>query len=208
MGVREWLIPRERKFFDMLKELTEKIQESVALLRRLNEPDIDIELIRLKLKKKEHEADEIVHNIFIELNKSLITPIDKEDISNLSLKLDDIVDHIYAAVNRMCIYEIKKPTEEIRTFSKCLVDATKILNLIFSNFRLNELKEIHLLCIKIHKIENYADNVLNSGLRRLFQFKDPIIIIKLKDVYYSLETATDKCEDVANIVQDVLVKYG
>jgi len=208
MGIREWLIPREKKFFDMLKELTEKIQEGVALLRRLNEPDIDIELIRLKLKKKENEADEIVHTIFIELNKSLITPIDKEDISQLALKLDDIIDHIYAAVNRMSIYEIKKPTEEIKAFSKCLFDATKTLNLIFSNFRSNELKEITLLCIRINKIENYADDVLNNGLRKLFQFKDPIIIIKLKDIYYSLETATDKCEDVANIVQDVLVKYG
>ncbi|MBN1502508.1 DUF47 family protein [Candidatus Woesearchaeota archaeon] len=210
MGLKEWIIPQEKKFFDMFIAQAKKIQEGVLLLQDIMHNNFDdIEEKRAKLKEIEHETDKIVHHIFHELNRSFITPIDKEDISKLASTLDDIIDNIYVAVNRICLYKIDKPSDGMKEFSQCLADAMKEINHIFSFLRnLNNVRKISASCIEVHRIENYADDLQNKILLNLFKEQDPIDIIKLKDIYSSLEFATDKCEHVAIIVHDILVKHG
>ncbi len=148
-----------------------------------------------------------MHNILNELNSTFITPIDREDISDLTSRLDDIIDNTYAAVNRIHLYNIKATTKPMKELSQCLVSMMDQLMLILSKIHDGKnSEEILKGCIEINRLENVADETLNHAMAELFKEKDVMKIIKLKEVYEYLETATDKCEDVANVISDILMK--
>lgn len=209
MGFKEWIIPQEKKFFDMADQQAEKIQEGIVLLQNTLNNFNNLEQKRAEIKRVEHESDKIVHDIFQELNKSFITPIDREDISELTSRLDDIMDYAYAAVNRIYLYNIKEPTPPMKELAQCLANAmNQIINALSKLRHLKNSKEIGSCCIEINRLENQADEILNNAMSQLFKENDPIKIIKLKEVYECLEFATDKCEDVANVINNILVKHG
>jgi len=210
MGIKEWIIPQEKKFFDMLNEQAAKIKEGTAIFNGLVASDLqNIEQKRAALKRIEHEADNIVHNIYYHLNKTFITPIDREDISELTNCLDDIIDITNSAANRIYLYKIEKPSGQMKLLSKTLLDAVEQVASALACIRdMKNAKEIKNTCIEINRLENVADDIMNQALADLFKEEDAVKLIKFKEIYESLEAAIDKCEDVADIISDILVKHG
>jgi uncharacterized protein len=208
MGLTEWIIPQEKKFFDLIDSEVKKIHEGVVLLNSLIENFSNVEEKKNRLKVLENESDAIVHNIFDELNRSFITPIDREDISNLSLILDDIIDESYVAANRIVIYNIKKPTSFMIKQTNALVKASDEIRKISAKLRDMGNDHMHESCKEIHRIEKHADEIMNEALAELFKEKNALEIIKIKDIYEALEAAIDKCEIVADIINNIMIKHG
>lgn len=209
MGIKEWIVPQEKKFFDMLDQQALKIQEGVAALQDLFQDYNGVVQKRQRLKGIENEADDLVHKIFDELNKTFITPIDREDISHLASRLDDIMDSAYAAANRFYLYNIEKPSPEMIEFSNLLVKLMEQIVQAMDKIRNpSDSAEIKKYCVEIHRLENVADEVLNNAFSNLFKGTDAIQVIKHKDIIENLEAATDRCEDVAVIIENIMLKHG
>jgi predicted phosphate transport protein (TIGR00153 family) len=208
MGVLSWLIPQEKHFFDMIEQQSKNVLTGVDAMLDMLEHYTDIDAKREKIKQIENQGDKMVHDVFAELNKTFITPIDREDISKLTSSLDDILDNLEAVSERLVIYEIKKPPlymlDFARTLRKAAFNVDEGINLL-RNFK--EAKQIREFCREIHTQENEGDRLLRKATAELFTKKDPIEIIKMKELYDDMEAAIDRCEDVADVIGDILVKY-
>ena len=208
MGILSWLIPQEKHFFDMIEQQSKNVLEGVDALVNMLEHYNEIEKKREKIKQIENEGDKMVHDIFSELNKTFITPIDREDITKLTSSLDDILDNLEAVSERLIIYEIKKPPQYMLEFAQILQKTTRNVNQginLLRNFK--EAKQIRAFCKEINTLENEGDILLRKATADLFKKKDPIEIIKIKELYDDMEAAIDRCEDVADVIGDILVKY-
>jgi hypothetical protein len=208
MGILSWLIPQEKHFFDMIEQQSKNVLEGVNALVNMLEHYYEIDKKREKIKQIENDGDKMVHDIFSELNKTFITPIDREDICKLTSSLDDILDNLEAVSERLIIYEIKKPPQYMLEFAKILQKTTLNVNEginLLRNFK--EAKQIRAYCKEINTLENEGDILLRKATADLFKKKDPIEIIKIKELYENLEAAIDRCEDVADVIGDILVKY-
>lgn len=200
------LIPREEKFFDFFKEAADNILEGAkALVQMTDEQGGDLQERWKRLEDFEHEGDKITHQIMRKLNRTFITPIDREDIHSLTVALDDVMDLIEAAAARMCLYKIKQPTEEARKLAQLILKSAEEIVKAVSN--LERMDDVMEHCIEINRLENVADDVCREAIAGLFDSgHDPIEVIKWKEIYETMETATDRCEDVANIVESVALK--
>jgi predicted phosphate transport protein (TIGR00153 family) len=208
MGILSWLIPQEKRFFDMIEIQSKNVVEGVDALVNLLEHYNDIEKKRERIKQIENEGDRMVHDIFAELNKTFITPIDREDITKLTSSLDDILDNLEAVSERLIIYEIKKPPKYMLEFAQILQKTARTINEGINLLRnLKEAKKIRGFCRDVNTMENEGDILLRKATAELFTRKDPIEIIKIKELYDDLENAIDRCEDVADVIGDILVKY-
>jgi len=208
MGVLSWLIPQEKHFFDMIEQQSKNVLEGVDALLVMLEDYTDIDTKRKKVKQIENEGDKMVHDIFAELNKTFITPIDREDISKLTSALDDILDNLEAVSERLVIYEIKEPPSYMIDFAKTLRKTAFNVNEgigLLRNFK--EAKQIQAFCREVNTLENEGDTLLRKATAELFNKKDPIEIINTKELYDDMEAAIDRCEDVADVIGDILVKY-
>jgi len=208
MGILSWLIPQEKHFFDMIERQSENVLQGVDALVNMLEHYNEIDKKREKIKQIENEGDKMVHDIFSELNKTFITPIDREDITKLTSSLDDILDNLEAVSERLIIYEIKKPPQYMLEFAQILQKTTRNVNQginLLRNFK--EAKQIRAFCKEINTLENEGDILLRKATADLFKKKDPIEIIKIKELYDDMEAAIDRCEDVADVIGDILVKY-
>jgi predicted phosphate transport protein (TIGR00153 family) len=208
MGVLSWLLPKEKYFFDMIEQQSKNVLQGVDALVIMLEHYNEIEKKRDTIKKIENEGDKMVHDIFSELNKTFITPIDREDITKLTSSLDDILDNLEAVSERLIIYEIKKPPKYMLEFAQILQKATQNVNEgihLLRNFK--DAKQIRGYCREVHTMENEGDILTRRAAAELFTKKDPIEIIKIKELYDDLEAAIDRCEDVADVIGDILVKY-
>lgn len=207
MGLKEWLIPQDKHFFNMLENESNNVLDgSKAFLDMLTNYE-DIKAKQHKIKDIEHQGDDFVHEIFEELNKTFITPIDHEDISALASAFDDVLDYIDGTATRFVLYEIVKPEENMVKLAEVIVKQATELNLALCGLRnIKNPKEIEKRCIEVNRLENVADDLYKSSVAQLFKQKDAIEIMKLKEVYERLEFATDKCEDAANVISDIVVK--
>ena len=208
MGLLSWLIPQEKHFFDMIERQSENVLQGVDALVNMLEHYNEIDKKREKIKQIENEGDKMVHDIFSELNKTFITPIDREDITKLTSSLDDILDNLEAVSERLIIYEIKKPPQYMLEFAQILQKTTRNVNQginLLRNFK--EAKQIRGFCREVNTLENEGDILLRKATAELFKKKDPIEIIKIKELYDDMEAAIDRCEDVADVIGDILVKY-
>jgi len=207
MGLKEWIIPQDKHFFNMLENESQNVLDgSNAFLDLLNKYE-NIKEKQQKIKDIEHQGDDFVHEIFEELNKSFITPIDHEDISALASAFDDVLDYIDGAAARFILYEIKKPEENMIKLAEVLLKQATELNTAISGLRnIKNPKEIEKRCIEVNRLENVADDIYKSSVADLFKRTDAIEIMKLKEIYERLEFATDKCEDAANVISDIVVK--
>jgi len=207
MGLKEWIIPQDKHFFNMLENESQNVLDgSNAFLDMLNKYE-NIKDKQQKIKDIEHQGDDFVHEIFEELNKSFITPIDHEDISALASAFDDVLDYIDGAAARFILYEIKKPEENMIKLAEVLLKQATELNTAISGLRnIKNPKEIEKRCIEVNRLENVADDIYKSSVADLFKRTDAIEIMKLKEIYERLEFATDKCEDAANVISDIVVK--
>lgn len=209
MGFKEWIIPQDRVFFDWLDEAAKNTVAAANALRDLFDNYEALAEKRQVIKDLEHKGDQVTHSIFDHLGRSFITPIDRDDIAGLAKAFDDVCDFIYAAANRLYLYEITKPTVEMRKFAEILQLQTKELAAALSEIRSSKtLKAAIKHSIETNRLENEADRLLNEAVAALFRGTDSIHILKHKEIYEILETATDKCEDVADVLADVVRKQG
>jgi len=205
------LLPKEDKFFRMLEQDLENLRTAAQtfkeLMRHSMASDERAQKIR-KLEELEHRGDELTHKIFHELGATFITPFDREDIHVLTSVLDDILDYINGAATRIHLYKIKKVTVEQEQLASMVADAVEQLHSAIPLLRdLKNVQGIRECLVRVHSIENAADDLFERAIADLFDdCDDPIRLIKLKEVFVSLETATDKCEDAANVIESIIVK--
>lgn len=203
------LIPKEEKFFVMFKNMTKNIISGAVLLKQLaddfsNNP----REIYHQIKDLEHIGDNQTHEIITMLNKSFITPFDREDIYSLTSALDDVLDLIDASAQHLVNYHINEVTPEAKELTfiilKSCQSLEKAVNHLGNKKNYDAIKEC---CVEINSLENEADKVKHGVISKLFgQEKDPIFIMKWKEIYEILELTTDKCEDVANILESLVLK--
>jgi predicted phosphate transport protein (TIGR00153 family) len=208
VGALSWLIPKEKHFFDMIEEQSKNVLEGVDALVDMLEHYENLEQKRQKIKEKENQGDKMVHDIFAELNKTFITPIDREDITKLTSSLDDILDNLEAVSERLVLYKIKKPPKYMLEFAQTLHKTSHSVHESIALLRnLKQAKTIREYCREVNTLENEGDSLLRKAMADLFNGKDPVEIIKFKELYDDMEAAIDRCEDVADVIGDILVKY-
>jgi predicted phosphate transport protein (TIGR00153 family) len=207
MGFKEWIIPQEKHFFDMLEEQADVVVEGAQALMDMVTKFDHIAEKRDKIKDIEHKGDELVHKIANELTKTFVTPIDHEDISKLTSRLDDILDYIEAASHRMWSYEIKSVPPDMVKLTEVLMRSSSEVNHAVKDLRsFKSAQEINKHCIEINRLENMGDDITHVAVAGLFKKYDAVDIIKLKEIFEYLEEATDKCEDAADVIKDVFMK--
>ena len=200
------LIPKDEKFFSMFKDMTTNIVEGAQLLKDMLDNYDDPAAAQRKIKDVEHKGDSKTHEIIKSLNKSFVTPFDREDIYALSSALDDILDLIDASAQRFVMYNVEKPTPEAKELAFLILKSCQTLDKAVGLLG-GRLEPISEYCVEVNALENEADRVCREAISRLFdEEKDPIQLIKWKEIYETLERATDKCEDAANILESVVVK--
>ncbi|MGC9435221.1 MAG: DUF47 domain-containing protein [Methanomicrobiales archaeon] len=209
MGIKEWVIPQERVFFDFLERLAETVVEGADLLVEFLKDYSDAREKSVEMKAIEHRGDEVTHEIYEHLNRTFITPIEPEEISRLATALDDILDTIDGVTHQMDVYGIQETDEHMVELAKLIQLCVYEVHGAVRGIRtLKKPAEVEERCIEINRLENLADDVLGHAIRDLFQGDDPIEIIKLKDIYENLEVATDKCEDAADALSDIAIRHS
>lgn len=204
--------PKENKFFLLLKEMAAIIDQAADLIVESIQQTEHQEFVEFyrRIKEKERKGDEIQNKIFNELNNTFITPFDREDINNLSSKLDDVMDLINSCAKRVMLYNPKSIPESAHKLALLVKESSVILNLAMDE--LSALKQnpgkIKEYCNQLNLIENKADDVYEHFLIDLFQHeKDPFEVIKLKDILHELEKASDAAEAVGKIIKTIIIKY-
>jgi predicted phosphate transport protein (TIGR00153 family) len=206
MGFKEWILPQDKVFFNLLDEQAELVVKVAELFKTMLREPSSFNVLIKRMKIIEHEGDEIVHKIFQKLNKSFITPIDQDDISKLASLYDDVLDLIDATANKIFLFKIEKPNEIMKEFSDIILRQVKEVYVATGQIRKINQKEIEKSFKAVHSLENEADDLFDFALVELFKEKDPIKIIIMKDIYEFLEQITDKCEDVCLVIQDIVIK--
>ncbi|MGC8578907.1 MAG: DUF47 domain-containing protein [bacterium] len=200
--------PKDEKFFDLFEDAAQNIEAGInALLELLNNYSNIEEKVK-EIKTLEHESDKITHQAIDKLNRTFITPIDREDIYELVTKMDDIIDFVEAVSQRLWLYKVQEPTPQMKELAFILQKAMKVVKQAIKDLRnIKNPKQILQSCIEINTIENEGDQVLRDAMTALFNnVNNPIDIIKLKELYEIIEMAIDRCEDVANIIESVVIK--
>jgi uncharacterized protein len=201
------IIPRDAKFFDMFNEMAANLTAGAReLMQFLKEYDSNsLREAASRIKQIEHRGDEMTHNVLRKLNQTFITPFDREDIHKLASSIDDVLDFINAAAERMVLYKIDNPPPPAAQLASLIVRQSEELAKAVSLLE----KQHHVLehCVEINRLENEADQVCRAAIANLFEHeKDPITLIKYKELYEVLEMATDKAEDAANVLEAVVLK--
>ena len=202
------LLPREDEYFALFAQMTAKIQEgSDALIEMLQGSSDKFEAQAKRIKDAEHACDELTHKITTKLNKSFITPFDREDIYMLVVALDDVLDYVDAGARAILMYDIKEINDHALQFAKVIQSLAIELN--SSVLMLDKPTGINTHIVEIHRLENEADDIYFRAIGELFRNgTDPISIIKWKELYEILESATDRCESVANIIESIILKHN
>jgi len=201
-------MPTEEKFFDLFDSIAEVLVDAAVCLQDLVTDYQDVPEKVRALRDMEKRVDRATDGICERLNISFVTPIDREDIHSLAMCMDDVLDYIEASADRMNLYGVDKAREEAAELASILVESTKLIRTgveALNNFR--DIDSVLRPCVEINKLENQGDQVLRKALARLFKEETrPLEIAKWQEIFDRLETATDKCEDVANVLESIVVK--
>ncbi len=207
MGFKEWIIPQSKHFFDMLEHQSDVVVEGAEALLDLTKNFNQVAEKRDKIKDIEHRGDEIVHEVAEALNRTFVTPIDHDDLSKLTSRLDDILDYIEAASHRMWSYELKTMHPDMVRLAEVVLEASKeVRHAVYDLRDFKKKDEIFKHCIEVNRLENVGDDVTHVAVAGLFKKYDAVNIIKMKEILEQLEMATDKCEDAADVIKDIFVK--
>lgn len=203
-----WFLPKNDDFLFLFDKAAENVVKGVTLFRELLDHPGEYSPMVERIKEAEHEGDRYTHQTFAKLNTSFITPFDREDIHTLIARLDDILDATDAAAQRMVLYRINEiPRHLIRLADILVLAASEVHRAVVALHDAKRLKEAIETCVEINRLENDADVLHREALAELFtNCTDAITIIKLKDMYSFLEEATDRCEDVANVIETIVIK--
>lgn len=202
--------PRGEKFFDLFEQAAANVVETAKVFHQMVEKWEDVDKKVEEIADLEHKGDDITHTIIANLHSTFFTPIDREDITALSEALDDVVDFIKKAADEMLVYRVERPTASAVELAAIILEASQELERTIPNLRRRrEMSNMHSCCIDLHRLENEADRVQREALSALFDKQIDIIeVIKWREIYEHMETATDRCEDVANVLEGVALKHG
>lgn len=210
-SIFQYFVPKDKKiFFPLFEQAANNVVTmSNILVEAVNSDDsVTREELFKQIDKLENKGDELTHQIYLELGKNFITPFDREDIHSLATAIDDVADFIQGSANRMSLYQIDDYNEHIRKLCDLILQAA--LDLEKAVRELKDLKNVRNIadsCIRINSVENQADYVFDRAVADLFLYEtDAIRLIKYKEILAALETATDRCEDAANVMESILVK--
>ena len=202
------LLPKEDQYFDLFVQMTNYIVEAVRELRdMLNDKQPNYAEYSQRIKRLEHACDELTHTISTKLNKSFITPFDREDIYLMSSALDDIVDLIDDAARAIIIFDVREIKPYAQDFASVLEKMTEQLREIVA--MLQKPKNLTQRLVEVHRLENDGDDIYHNAIAELFhEERDPLTVLKWKEIYEKLEAAVDRCENVANIIESVMIKHS
>lgn len=201
------LMPKNKEFFELIDKVAQNVFECAQLLEAFIAQPVSEATLK-PLKDKEHVGDKLTHEVIELMNKSFITPLDREDIHELVSSLDDILDYIYGGADRMVLYKITAVSDEFKALANILVRVAEEVSK--ATLRLRDMKNPQVIlaqCININQLENAADKAHRQAIASLFEKeKDPIQVMKVKEILDQMENATDACEDVANVIESIVLK--
>jgi len=208
--VRMSFLPREAKFFDLFEQDAQSMLLAAQKLKEVVDKWENVEPLVAEITEIEHQADTITHQIYAQLHRTFITPFDREDISLLAGKIDDVTDFIQAAADAMIVYKIDKPGKSAKDLADIIVTASQeVLKAIMLLKNSKNIKEMLAVCVEINRLENMADRIYRSALGQLFDGQTNLVeVIKWREIYEHMETATDRCEDVADAIEGIALKRG
>ena len=211
-SVLKFFLPRDKVFYVLFEEVSNNLEEMSTLLKEgvnQSNPEKRKEYFK-RIADLEHANDDTTHKIFVELGQNFITPFDREDIHMLASTLDDIADYIHGASKRMLLYKFFEINESISALCEVIYKSTvEVKKAVHELRNMTNLRNITEACVRVNSLENHADDIYDSMVARLFESEeDPLRIIVFKEILQSLETATDKCEDVANVLESIIIKYA
>jgi predicted phosphate transport protein (TIGR00153 family) len=203
------LFKKDEDFFEMFDRVGKNLLSASNGLVELFESFENMPAKVKAISDLEHENDLLTHDLIRRLNRTFLTPIDREDILTLASRMDDVLDLMWAAAERLQLFKIKEPTRESVALAKTLKSAVELVYKTLTYLRTKKYTYVQDLCIEIHGLENQNDKTFREALGKMFdEMKDPIMIIKWKEIYEDLENASDRCEDVANIFESIVLKYA
>jgi uncharacterized protein len=201
-------VPKEDRYFSFFSQMTSHIYDAADILVEMLKGEVsDYDRHIKEIKRIEHECDELTHTVSTTLNKSFITPFDREDIYMLSSALDDVVDLIDDAARALVIYDVRGVTPHARRFADVIKQMSVQLHEIIKT--LERPSGLNPRLVELHRLENEGDDIYHAALAELFrEERDPLTVIKWKEIYEKLEAAVDRCENVANIIESVVIKHA
>lgn len=199
------LVPRDTKFYDLFEEMAKNVVDGAKLLHAILSDFQNVEARVQQLHDIEHKGDDLTHSVLVKLHQTFITPFDREDIHELATKIDDVLDFLHAAAERLVMYKITTAPSQAAELAAVIVRQSEEIYKAVLKLDKHEVVLEH--CVEINRLENEADRLARTALAGIFdREKDPISLIKQKELIEVLETATDKAEDVANILESVVLK--
>lgn len=203
-------IPREEKFFDLFQASAQNVVEAAHRLKEMVDSWEHVEGSVDEITELEHKGDTITHDIMARLNRTFVTPFDREDIVQLAHSLDDIIDFIHAAADSMLLYKVSRPGPRAKELAGIIVQAAEEVEKVMPQIRKHiVLSQVLKRCVEINRLENVADRVYRSAMAELFADSSDIAdVIKWREIYAHMESATDRCEDVADVLEGVAIKHA
>ncbi len=205
------LIPHEAKFFDLFEQSASTVVKAAKELKKLVDSWTDIEATVAMISEIEHEGDTSTHQIMSQLNRTFVTPFDREDIAMLANALDDVIDLIEAAADTMMLYKVKTPGQRAKELADIILQISLAVEQAIPQLRElgKNMPQVLKFCVDINSLENVADKIFRQALTELFTDTTDIVeIIKWREIFQYMESATDKCEDVANVIEGVALKHS
>jgi predicted phosphate transport protein (TIGR00153 family) len=208
--VRFPFIPREERFFDLFQASAQNVVAAAHRLKDMVDNWKNVEGSVAEITELEHQGDTITHNIMARVHRTFVTPFDREDIVQLAHSLDDIIDFIHAAADSMLLYRVGRPGPRAKELAEIIVQAAEEVEKVMPQLRKRiVLSQVLKRCVEINRLENVADRVYRSAMAELFSDSADIAnVIKWREIYAHMESATDRCEDVANVLEGVAIKHA
>jgi len=205
MGFR--LIPKEESFFDLFEKASNNLMEAGRLLMHTMEQFDQVAANAQRMERLEHDGDQIIHDIMARLNRTFITPLDREDIHQLASALDDVLDFMEATTERFVLYKVNTVTSFAKELAQVIAKQVEEIHRIMPQLRRLRHQDILHHCIEINRLENAGDRILRDAMAALFDSQgNPLDVMKWRDLYELMESATDKCEDVAVVIEGIVLK--
>ena len=202
------IIPKDHEFFALFEKAAQNILDGAEALKDMLDNFEDVKEKARRIEEIEHKGDSLTHEIIRKLNTSFITPIDREDILQLASSLDDVIDLIHVSSLRIMLYKVTEITPPAKELGFLILKSTREIQRAIARLS-TKLEEVHEHCVEVNSLENEADRVCRDAIADLFEHEtDPVTILKWKEIYEKLETATDRCEDAANVLEGVALKNG
>jgi predicted phosphate transport protein (TIGR00153 family) len=210
-SIFQFLVPKDKKFFPLFEQASSKLIELAETLHEaVNVPSLERESYYIKIEELEATIEEITHKTHLELSLNFITPFDREDIHSLIKSIDNVADYMHSAASKMKLYQVEKITKSIRKLTEINLEACQLIGIGIKELKnMQNQKAIKDTCKKINKLESKADSVFDKAVADIFENEsDAKNIIKYKEVLSALESASDKCKSVANVMEQIAVKHS